>query len=301
MFNKLKKIFTSLAEKITGRISEERLNEILDNLLFELVECDVAFPVAEKIINNIKEAYRKNPFKSKEEVFKTLNDIVLKILEQSKPFDLIGEVKNISKKEGPAVIVFLGINGVGKTTTIAKIAKKMKDNGLKAVLAAADTYRAGAQEQLEIHARKLGLPIVKHRYGSDPAAVAFDAINYAKSRRLNAVLIDTAGRMHTDIDLVNELKKIVKVAEPHFRILVVDALTGNDAYEQAKMFEENVGVDGIVIAKMDADVKGGVALTLASEIAKPIIYVGTGQKYDDIELFDPKKIAKLIFEEAAKK
>ncbi len=301
MFNKLKKIFTSLAEKITGRVSEERLNEILDNLLFELVECDVAFPVAEKIINNIREAYRKSPFKNREEVFKTLNDIVLKILEQSKPFDLISEVKKTSKKEGPAVIVFLGINGVGKTTTIAKIAKKMKDNGLKVVLAAADTYRAGAQEQLEIHARKLGLPVVKHRYGSDPAAVAFDAVNYAKSRRLSAVLIDTAGRMHTDIDLVNELKKIVKVAEPHFRILVVDALTGNDAYEQAKMFEENVGVDGIVIAKMDADVKGGVALTLASEIAKPIIYVGTGQKYDDIEPFDPEKIAKLIFEEAAKK
>lgn len=301
MFNKLKRIFSSLAEKITGKISEEKLNEILEEVLFELVECDVAFPVAEKIVEKIRETYRKKPFKSKDEVFEALRKIVLEILEQSKPYDLVEEVKRISKSGEPAVIVFLGINGVGKTTTIAKIAKKMRDSGLKVVLAAADTYRAGAQEQIEFHAKKLGLPVIKHKYGSDPAAVAYDAINYAKSRMFNAVLVDTAGRMHTDIDLVNELKKVVRVAEPHFKILVVDALTGNDAYEQAKMFEENIGVDGIVIAKMDADVKGGVALTLASEIAKPMIYVGTGQSYDNLEPFDPHKIAKLIFEGASGK
>lgn len=294
MFNKLRKIFRDLAEKITGKISKEKFNEILDEILLELIECDVALPVAEEIINKVQEKYEKNPFKTKEEVVKTLEEVIGEIFEKTGKIDFIKEIKNIVSKGEPAILLFLGINGVGKTTTIAKIAKKLKDLGFKVVLAASDTYRAGAQEQLEIHAKNLGIPMIKHRYGSDPAAVAYDAVNYAKARKLNVVIIDTAGRMHTDIDLVNELKKIIRVIEPHFKVLVVDALTGNDALEQAKMFNENIGIDGIIIAKMDADVKGGVALTLAYEIQKPIIYIGTGQKYEDLEDFNSQKIISLM-------
>ena len=294
MFNGLRKIFRNLADKISGKISKETLNEILDELLFQLVECDVAYTVAEKIIGELKLRYERNPFKSRDEVLDVLKDIVLSILEKSRSRDFVEELCMLKLRKKPITIVFLGINGVGKTTTIAKIAKKLKDHGLKVILSAADTYRAGAQEQIEYHAKKLGLPVIKHKYGSDPAAVAFDTVRYAEKHGYDVVLIDTAGRMHTDIDLVNELKKIVRVVEPDFKTLVVDALTGNDAIDQAKMFNEHIGVDNIVIAKMDADVKGGVALSLAYELQKPIIYVGTGQKYDDLELFEPKKIASLI-------
>ena len=294
MFNGLRKIFRNLAGKISGKISRETLNEILDELLLQLVECDVAYTVAEKIIEELKLRYERNPFKSRDEVLDVLKDIILSILEKSKSRDFVEELYMLRLRKKPVTIVFLGINGVGKTTTIAKIAKKLRDHGLKVVLSAADTYRAGAQEQIEYHAKKLGLPVIKHKYGSDPAAVAFDTVRYAEKRTYDVVLIDTAGRMHTDIDLVNELKKIIRVVEPDFKTLVVDALTGNDAIDQAKMFNEHIGVDNIVVAKMDADVKGGVALSLAYELQKPIIYVGTGQRYEDLEPFAPKKIVSLI-------
>ena len=294
MLNGLRRIFRNFTEKVSGKISKETLDETLNELLFQLVECDVAYTVAEKIIEELRLRYKEKPFKSKDEVLDTLKNIVLNVLKNSKSTDFIRELDKLKAKKKPVTIVFLGINGVGKTTTIAKIAKKLKDHGFKPVLSAADTYRAGAQEQIEYHARRLGLPVIKHKYGSDPAAVAFDTVRYAEKHGYDVVLIDTAGRMHTDIDLVNELKKIVRVVEPDFKTLVVDALTGNDAVEQAKMFNEYVGVDNIVIAKMDADVKGGVALSLAYELQKPIIYVGTGQKYDDLEPYDPEKIVSLI-------
>jgi len=294
LLNGLRRIFRNFTEKVSGKISKETLDETLNELLFQLVECDVAYTVAEKIIEELKLRYEEKPFKSKDEVLDALKNIVLNVLKNSKSTDFIRELNKLKAKKKPVTIVFLGINGVGKTTTIAKIAKKLKDHGFKPVLSAADTYRAGAQEQIEYHARRLGLPVIKHKYGSDPAAVAFDTVRYAEKHGYDVVLIDTAGRMHTDIDLVNELKKIVRVVEPDFKTLVVDALTGNDAVEQAKMFNEYVGVDNIVIAKMDADVKGGVALSLAYELQKPIIYVGTGQKYDDLEPYDPEKIVSLI-------
>ena len=294
MLNGLRRIFRNFTEKVSGKISKETLDETLNELLFQLVECDVAYTVAEKIIEELKLRYEEKPFKSKDEVLDALKNIVLNVLKNSKGTDFIRELDKLKAKKKPVAIVFLGINGVGKTTTIAKIAKKLKDHGFKPILSAADTYRAGAQEQIEYHARRLGLPVIKHKYGSDPAAVAFDTVRYAEKHSYDVVLIDTAGRMHTDIDLVNELKKIVRVIEPDFKTLVVDALTGNDAVEQAKMFNEHVGVDNIVIAKMDADVKGGVALSLAYELQKPIIYVGTGQKYDDLEPYDPEKIVSLI-------
>lgn len=298
MFEGLRRIFRGLTEKISGKISKKTLTEILNEIFLELIECDVAYVVAEKIVEEIRLRYEEKPFKNRNEVLNVLKEIILNILEKAGNQDFISEITKQALKKKPVTIVFLGINGVGKTTTIAKIAKKLRDHGFKVVLSAADTYRAGAQEQIEYHAKKLSLPIIKHKYCSDPAAVAYDTVRYAENRGLDVVLIDTAGRMHTDKDLINELKKIVRVVEPDFKTLVVDALTGNDALEQGKMFNEQVGVDNIVIAKMDADVKGGVALSLAYVIQKPIVFIGIGQKYDDLEKFDPQKIVSLIISEA---
>ena len=209
------------------------------------------------------------------------------------PLDLVAEARSRSP-ENPLRIVFFGVNGVGKTTTIAKFAYMFRRNGITPVIAAADTYRAGAQEQLRRHAEKLGVPFIGGRYGADPASVVYDAIEYARARGYRVILADTAGRMHTDRDLMEELRKITRVAKPDYRALVVDALTGNDAVEQARFFDGAVGIDFIVLTKVDADVKGGTALSVAAVTGKPILFVGTGQRYEDLELFDPKRYAEKI-------
>jgi fused signal recognition particle receptor len=162
------------------------------------------------------------------------------------------------------------------------------------VLAGSDTYRAGSIEQLEGHGKRLGVRVITHLYGSDAAAVAFDAVNYARSHGINAVLVDTAGRMQTNRNLVDEMKKIVHVAKPHLTLLVVDALAGNDAVEQAQVFDEAVGLDGVVLTKADADVKGGAAISIAFAIKKPILFLGTGQFYDDLTAFDPRDLVDQI-------
>nr|CCC55644.1 signal recognition particle-docking protein FtsY [uncultured archaeon] len=191
----------------------------------------------------------------------------------------------------PYVMVFLGVNGGGKTTTIAKVAYALKGRGLRPLLAAADTFRAGAIEQLSLHAQRIGVEVVSQGYGADPAAVARDAVERAESRRFDAVLIDTAGRMYTRSRLMDELRKIVEVAGAHERVMIVDALTGNDAVAQAREFEREVGVDSVVVTKADADVRGGVVLTLAYEIRKPIRYLGVGQGYGDLVPFRAEEIA----------
>ena len=198
-------------------------------------------------------------------------------------------IELILKSPKPYVIVFLGVNGVGKTTTMAKVAYLLKQHKLSVVFVAADTFRAGAQEQLRIHAKNLNIPIITGKYGADPAAVALDGVNFARANKIDVVLIDTAGRMHTDIDLMNELRKIVRVVKPNIKLLVIDALTGNDALEQAKFFDEAVGIDAVILTKVDADVKGGPALTTIIGVNKPILYLGVGQKYQDLEPYDPKK------------
>ncbi|MEK6920058.1 MAG: signal recognition particle-docking protein FtsY, partial [Thermoproteota archaeon] len=192
----------------------------------------------------------------------------------------------------PLIIVFVGINGTGKTTSIAKLAYILQKRGRTAILASSDTYRSGAIEQLEEHARRIGVRMIKHQYGADPAAVAFDAVNYARAHGVNAVLVDTAGRMGTNTNLLEEMKKIVRVTKPDLTILVVDALTGNDAMEQGKVFSQAVRIDGIILAKLDADVKGGSAISLSYVMGKPVTLVGTGQTYDDLESFQPEAVVK---------
>jgi len=304
VFDKLKKAFKKFVENVSSTIvakelSEEELESLLEELLMELVECDVAFEAAEAIINGLKEKLVGKRVSRFSDTRKLVVDALKEALEDllSKAYvdkNLIDEVLNRSGE--PIKIVFFGVNGVGKTTTIAKFAYMFRKAGVTPVIAAADTYRAGAQEQLRVHAEKIRVPFIGSRYGADPAAVAYDAVEYAKARGYRVVLIDTAGRMHTDSSLMEELRKVVRVVKPDYKILVVDALTGNDAVEQARFFEEAVGVDYIVLTKVDADVKGGTAISLAYAIGKPILYVGVGQKYEDLEKFDPRSIVEKILE-----
>ena len=202
--------------------------------------------------------------------------------------DLLELIK--SKKEKPFVIAFFGINGSGKTTTIAKIASMLESKKISCVLAASDTFRAASIEQLQRHADSVNVKMIRHDYNADPAAVAFDAIKYAKSKNIDAVLIDTAGRMHSNTNLINEMKKIVKVTKPDLKIFVGEAITGNDCIEQAKTFNESVGIDGIILAKADIDEKGGAAVSVSYVTKKPIMYLGTGQGYNDLKEFEPNII-----------
>ncbi len=258
-------------------ISEKKLEEFLWQLEIDLLESDVAMEVAEEIKRDIKKKLvgvsRKEARKIVE---KAIRDAIYRILRESEG-DFFEEIKS---KEKPIVIMFVGVNGSGKTTAIAKLAWKLKNMGYSCIIAACDTFRAGAIEQLEKHAENLGVKLIKHDFGSDPAAVAYDAIEHAKARHKDVVLIDTAGRMQTNINLMEEMKKIKRVAKPDMIIFVGDALTGNDAIEQAKKFHETVGIDGVILTKVDADAKGGAALSIAYTIKKPLYFIGIGQEYD---------------------
>ncbi len=305
VFNRLRKSFRKFVDNIASKIAtreirEEELEELSEEFVMELVESDVAYEVALEII----EALKKRLVGTKVPRFTNPRDYVRKALEESiveilsknwVEVDLVREA-SARPRGDPLKIAFFGVNGVGKTTTIAKFAYLFKLKGITPVIVGADTFRAGAQEQLKQHAERLGVPFIGGRYGADPAAVAYDAIEYAKKRGYRVVLIDTAGRMHTDIDLMEELRKIVKVTRPDYKVLVLDALTGNDAVEQARFFEEAVGVDFIVLTKVDADVKGGAALSVSHAIGKPIAYIGVGQRYEDLEAFRPEVFAKKLIE-----
>lgn len=302
MFDRLKSAINravrSLASKaLETTLTEEDVDEVLEELKIELLENEVAFEVAEILADKVKSRLVglkvKRGAKVEKIVINAFRDSLLEILGRPGP-DLVEEAKRRCGKERPLVVVFLGVNGTGKTTTIAKLAYLMKKSGVTPVLAAADTFRAGAQEQLEVHAAKVGVPVVRGRYGSDPASVAFSAIEYARARNYCVVLVDTAGRMHVDYDLMGEMRKIVRVSRPDYRVLVIDALTGNDAVEQARRFDEEVGIDGFVVTKADADVKGGVAVSVAAVTGKPILYLGVGQRYEDLARFEPEKLVNSI-------
>ena len=221
-----------------------------------------------------------------------LAEVLMSLLDKAGHLDIFEFVDKKRSSGEPAIIAFVGINGTGKTTSIAKLAHLLQKKDRSVIIAASDTYRSGAVEQLEEHARRLGVRTIKHQYGADPAAVAFDAVSYARAHGVNVVLIDTAGRMGTNTNLLEEMKKIVRVTKPDLTILVVDALTGNDAVEQGRVFAQAVKIDGIILAKLDADVKGGSAVSLSYIMGKPVVLVGTGQKYDDLEPFKAEFIVK---------
>jgi fused signal recognition particle receptor len=304
VFSKLREVLKSFTQRVAEvlgyrELSEKEIEEFCEKLFVDLVEADVAVDVAQTIVELFKEKLKnvKVPRGSNTEdtVVEVAKDIVLELLERGEAQDPVLLIKDMLRQSKPVKIIFVGVNGVGKTTTIAKVAYKLIQNSLKPVIVAADTFRAGAQEQLKKHSLNLGVAFIGGRYGADPAAVAYDGINFAKKHGLDVVLIDTAGRMHVDVDLMNELRKIVKVVNPNLKILILDALTGNDAIEQAKLFNEAIGVDGVVLTKVDADAKGGAALSVIVGVGKPIFYLGVGQKYDDLEVYRAQIILERLF------
>ena len=299
MFKKLKEGLSGLVGKVaTTELKAEKLRPLLQDFKINLIENDVAVSVADHICNEMEkrlDGVQVKRLEDKREIVKkNLRDVLLEILTTNEKIDLLELAREKQRMNQPLVIVFVGINGTGKTTSIAKVAKLLTKNGYSVVLACSDTYRAGSIEQLEEHAKRLGLRMIKHTYGADPAAVAYDAINHAKAHGINAVLIDTAGRIQTDRNLMNELAKIKRVINPDLTILTVDSLTGNDAVMQAEEFHQRVGIDGTILTKVDADVKGGSALSVTYATKKPIVFIGTGQKYDDLEEFEPEQFTQMI-------
>lgn len=262
-----------------------------------LLENNVALEVAEKIVQDLKEKIIRKEFLKKEiesEIKEAFKEIIRGILVT--PPNLAEQIKekNSDQSREPYIILFCGINGSGKTTTIAKIAENLKDRGISCIMAAGDTFRAASIEQLKEHGNKIGVKVISHEYGSDPASVGFDAINYAKKNFINCVLIDTAGRMHTQKNLLREMEKIVRVCKPDKKLFVGESITGNDAIEQVRSFDWAIGIDGIVLTKADIDEKGGTALSVGYVTKKPILYLGTGQAYDKIEVFDKEKFIKRL-------
>ncbi len=227
-------------------------------------------------------------------VMEVLKESIESVMDTDGHLDFLQLVAEKKAQGAPYVILFVGINGTGKTTTIAKVTKLLQDNGHSVVLASGDTYRAGAIEQLEEHARRLGVRVIKHRYGSDAAAVSFDAVQHARAQGIDAVLIDTAGRMQTNRNLMDELEKIKRVVQPDLTVMVLDALIGNDAIDQAETFNRHIGFDAAILTKVDADAKGGSSLSVSYITGKPIIYVGVGQEYGDLERFDARWFAEKI-------
>ncbi len=283
-------------KKPSRTIDEKKLDELLWDLEVGLLESDVAYSVIDSIKKDIKDEIRNTPFarlRSGDFVETVLKNAISHVL-TANDFDFN---EFIEKSKKPVVIMFIGVNGTGKTLSIAKIAHLLHKQGKTCVMAAGDTFRAGAIEQLTIHANNLGVKIVKHGHGSDPAAVAYDAVEHAKAKHKDVVLLDTAGRMQTNSNLMDEMAKIKRVAKPSLIIFVGDALSGNDAVEQAKRFNEVVGIDGVILTKVDTDAKGGSSLSIAYTIGKPLLFIGVGQEYDDQIPFDAEWMVKNIFGE----
>ena len=290
---------SSFTEGVLGsRINEAKLEDVLDDLEIILLQSDVALPVVERVRRDLRKtlAGRKLRWGSDLEtvVRSCLEESVRGILDRAAP-DLLGQIRGKSPK--PYLILFVGVNGTGKTTTVATIAGWLRDQALSVVIAAGDTFRAGAIEQLLVHGERLGIRVVRQQEGSDPAAVAFDAVEHARARSVDVVLVDTAGRQHTNENLVEEAKKIRRVVHPDLTLFVGDALSGNDVPEQARLFQEALGVDGLVLTKLDADAKGGAALSVAFVTHKPIYFVGVGQGYSDLRKFDPDWMVRRLFAE----
>jgi fused signal recognition particle receptor len=285
-----KGFFARLKEKLTGKfkITENYFDDIFSELELLLLENNVALQAVEYIKEKLKkELIGKEIEKEKlgEEIKASLKLAVEDMLKT--PFNLLEKIK---EKQGVYIIVLFGINGSGKTTTIAKLANLLKKNNISVVLAAGDTFRAASIEQLQEHASRLKVEVIKSQYNADPASVAFDAIKHAQSKSIKVVLIDTAGRMHTKDSLMKEMEKIARVAHPDLKIFIGESITGNDATEQAKAFNDAVGIDAIILSKADVDEKPGALLSVSHVTGKPILYLGVGQEYKDLETFDKSKI-----------
>ncbi len=299
MLDKIKQGLKKFVEIVsTKTITEKKVEDALWELKLQLISSDVSVIVADKISEEVKKSLVGAKIGLLEDVKEIIKKSLRKAIEDvlqvniTSKIDLIDEIKN--KKNKPYIIALVGVNGVGKTLTAAKIAYLLKNKGLNCILAASDTFRAGSIEQLEKHANNLNVKVIKQGYGSDAAAVAYDAVNYARARNIDAVIIDTAGRVQTDKNLMEEVKKIVRVVEPDLKIFIGDALTGNDMLRQAEEFNNSLRIDGSILTKVDADVKGGAALSISYVTKKPILFIGVGGGYQDLEEFDVNKFIEIL-------
>ena len=306
MFEKLKKIFSETAKNLGKKsISKKEIDSILDDLQINLMENDVAHEIVEEMTSTIKmemldlklEGNEKSDELIATRLYTYLRDL---FLSSNNKINIIQSILEKKKsKAGPYSIIFLGINGTGKTTTIAKFCKMLRDHGISVVLAAGDTHRAGAIEQIMYHGNNLNVKVISQRYGADPSAVARDALEHAKKNYVEAVMIDTAGRMQTSKNLMEEVSKIIRVIKPDLRIFVGDSLAGNDTVNQAREFFEYTNFDGSILTKSDADSRGGAAISITYLTHKPILYLGVGQGYDDLEEFDHERFLNSIFKDRA--
>jgi len=275
-------------------IEEQDVEDPLWELEMALLESDVEMNVAKEILESIREdlvgATRSFNSETADVVEEALADSLLKVISVGQ-FDFD---QRIAEADKPVTIIFTGVNGVGKTTTIAKLSKYFEKQGLSTVLANGDTYRAGANEQIQEHADNLDKKLISHEQGGDPAAVIYDAVEYADSNDIDVVLGDTAGRLHTDEGLMDQLEKIGRVVDPDMTLFVDEAVAGQDAVQRAKQFNEAAEIDGAVLTKADADSQGGAAISIAHVTGKPILFLGVGQGYDDIETFDPEELVESL-------
>jgi len=299
MLEGIRKAFKDVAEGLkTRRLSEKEIQEYVEDFKLKLIMNDVAVEVAEKLGEEL--ARKLKPLKlsrfgdSSKEILSQISAVIDPVLKEGNLKEFLEKIDEKRRAGEPFTILFVGPNGSGKTTTIVKLALLLEKHGLKSVIAAADTFRAGAIEQLQELARRVRVRVVGQRYGADPAAVAMDAVMSAKANKIPVVLIDTAGRTEIDRNLLEEMRKIKRVVNPDLVIYVGDALAGNAAVEQARRFDEYVGVDYIILAKLDADAKGGSAISISYQTGKPILFVGTGQDLSDLKPFTKDLIRSAI-------
>ncbi|RLG15280.1 signal recognition particle-docking protein FtsY [Candidatus Pacearchaeota archaeon] len=299
MFKNMKKSLSSLLKKITiAELNQKTIKKVIHPLKDILIQNEVAVVTADKICESVSDKLLNVEYKRmsspKNLILEALRSSLLEILQPEETIDLLSLVEEYKKKKQPLVIAFFGINGVGKTLSIAKLGYYLKKNDISSVFAASDTFRAGSIQQLEQHAKKVGVKIISQTYGSDAAAVAFDAVSHASAKGIDVVLIDTAGRMETNKNLMAELQKLDRVVEPDLKIFVGDALTGNSLVSQAELFNTKIGINASIINKMDADVKGGATISVVHATRKPILFIGVGQKYNDLKPFIPEQIIKNV-------
>ncbi|TLX81436.1 MAG: signal recognition particle-docking protein FtsY [Thaumarchaeota archaeon] len=299
MFEKLRNAFSSAVKSFGQKdLKEKDIDEVLFELEVALLESDVATEVIDSLKDDLKQKLIGATVEKEQ-----IANVVKQNLRQhiSSMFDSAGKIdilSNIQKKKStgePYIISFMGINGTGKTTTVAKVAYLLRENKFSVVIAAADTYRAGAIEQITEHAKRLNLKIIAQNYGSDPAAVARDAVLYAKSRKIDCILIDTAGRMQTSKNLMDQISKINKVVNPDLKLFVGDSLAGNDTVNQAREFYQYTKFDGSILTKSDADARGGAAISIVKVTSTPILYLGVGQEYKDLKPFDKDSFLESLF------
>lgn len=295
--NALAKTQLFFGDKLRSLFNKKIDEETLEQLEQLLYEADLGVQTAQELTQKIREQHNKNPSLSTEEFIAILRNEILVVLKKYPP-----TLFSVTEEDKPLVLLVVGVNGNGKTTSVAKLAHRFVLEGKKVLIAAADTFRAAAIDQLEIWAKRLNVEIVKGNPGSDPAAVVFDALNAAKARGIDVVLIDTAGRLHTKAHLMQELEKIKRSCakifpnSPHETLLVLDATTGQNAVDQAKLFNKSTPISGLILTKLDGTAKGGIVVSILRELQIPVKFVGVGESVNDLEPFDAENFAQALFE-----